>query len=183
MDDEGQPLDINPAGRDVGGDEKLDPLLFERPHDGIPFLLGEVALQDRDGKSLHGELFTQHDRTGLGPAENDAALLLLALEESADELGFLIPAANRESVVDVAVDDVRLIDLQRLRSFGHAVFDQAVDRIRDGRGEKPSALAGTGEAENFQQLPLKSHAQHLVRLVEDQVLDVEQGERLFLKQI
>jgi hypothetical protein len=117
MNDEGKPLYIDAASGDVRGDEELHALLFKRSHDGVPLLLSEVALQDGHGKSLHCELLTEHDRSGLGPAENDAAVVSLALEESADEFRFFISAANGEPVVDVAVDDMRFVDFQRLRSL------------------------------------------------------------------
>ena len=76
MDDEGKPLDVDPAGGDVGGDEELGALLFEGAHHRVALLLGEVALQDIDRKSELGrELLAEDDRARLGAAENDAAVV------------------------------------------------------------------------------------------------------------
>lgn len=183
VDDEGEPLDINAPSGDVGGDEELGALFLKGAHDGVALLLGEVALEDIHGKSLGGELFTEDDGSGLGAAEDDTAVIVLALEKSGDEGGFLVAAANGELVVNVAVDDVGLVDFELMGLGRHAVLDEAVNGVWDGGGEEPGAFPGTGEAEDFEEFFFEAHAEHFIRLIEHEVLHMDEGEGLFLDQV
>ena len=49
MNDKGKVFDIDPACRDIGGDEALETLFLEGTHDPIAVFLYEIALQDIHG--------------------------------------------------------------------------------------------------------------------------------------
>lgn len=84
---------------------------------------------------------------------------------------------------DVAIHHVGFVDLHHLHFGRHVFFDEALNAVRDGGGKHPGAAPGAGESEYLRQLLLESHAQHFVRFVEDQILHVDERERLALHQI
>ena len=183
VDDEGERLHIDATGGYIGGDEELDLRVFKGPHHFIALLLGKIAMDHIHREFSHCELLGKDDGPGTSAAKNDATLFLLFFEKLRDEVRFVIARADDEAVVDVPVHDVGFINLEQMRLGRHVILDEALDGIRDGGREEPSAAAATGEGEDFDQLLFKSHAEHFIRFIEDQVLDGDQGESLAVEKV
>jgi hypothetical protein len=115
VDHKRQSLDINATRGDIRGHHELHALLFEGTHHLVALLLHEIALQDIDRQSERDQFAVEFVRASLGAAENETASLL-ALQKIGDERGLVLALADRKTVVDVAVHDVRLVDLDRVRA-------------------------------------------------------------------
>ena len=183
MDHEGKAFDIDAPGGDVGGDEKLGAFFFEGAHDLVAFRLGQIALEDIDGKAALHELLAEDAAAVFGAAKNEATLFALAFEEVADEVGFVFFDADRIAVVDIAIDHASGVNFHRLRFRSHAAFDELFEDRRKSGGEQPSRLAVGGEFDGATDLLFESHAEHFVRFIEDEILHVIDRKSLALEEI
>lgn len=168
---EGKVGDIDSAGSDVGGDEELDPLFLEGTHHFVAFLLSEVALEDFNLEALFTKLISKSDGAGLGPAKDESSFFALFFEEIDNELVFLGVLEDNVFVVNVAVDDVLVLDFEERCFGGQVVLDEVFYLLGEGGGEEPSAFALGGEFEDFGELGLEAHAEHFVGFVENEETD------------
>ena len=183
MDHEGKAFDINAAGGDVGGDEKLGAFFFEGAHDLVAFRLGEIALEDIDGEVALRELLAEDAAAVFGAAKNEATLFALAFEEVADEVGFVFFDADRIAMVDVAIDHAGGVNFHRFGFRSHAAFNELFEDRRKGGGEQPGRLAVGGEFDGAADLLFEAHAEHFVRFIEDEILHVIDRKSLALEEI
>ena len=68
-------------------------------------------------------------------------------------------------MVDVAIDDVFLVNFYGFGVRGHAEFDEVMEDGREGGGEEPGGFAGFGEVDCFFDLLFEAHGEHLVRFI------------------
>ena len=86
------------------------------------------------------------------------------------------------AVFDVLVDGGRLVDFD-LERIGHVLPHHAADFARHGGGEEPRAFVLRREGQNLIQLLLEAHVQHLVRLVQHEVTNAVELDRLALGEV
>ncbi len=73
-------LNIKPSRRHVGGNNDIEPAVFESFNGFLPQSLGHVAIQGRAGKTTGLQLFSQLNRSDLGPDENDHSVDLFRFQ-------------------------------------------------------------------------------------------------------
>jgi hypothetical protein len=134
-------------------------------------------LEKVDGESTGGEFFFEADGVALCAAKDEAAIFVLVFEIFFDELSLFTTGSDGEAVIDVAVDDVGLVDAQCLDVGRHAAFDEFVECFWEGCGEEPGADAVLGHVEDLGEIVFESHAEHFICLVEDEALDGGDAER------
>ena len=183
MQHEGEVGNVDAAGGDVGGDEKLDPLLFKSAHHFVAFLLGEVALQDFDLKAFFEELISECDGAGLGAAKDESPFVALFCQEIDDELVFFGVLEDGVAMVDVAIDDVLVFNFEERGFGGKIVLDEVFHLVGESGREEPGAFAFWGEFKDLGELGLEAHAEHLVGFVEDEEADGGEVERFALEEV
>lgn len=183
MNDEGQVFDIDSASGDVGGDQELGALFFEGAHDLITFELGEVALQDADRVAAVGEFFTKNVSSIAGAGKDEAAQRTLSVKEFIDEVGLVILDADGETMVDVAVDDVPGVNLDRFGIGRHAEFDEFIECPGEGGGEKPGGSAIHADFNRRADLVFETHGKHFVGFIKNEILDMIEGDRLAFEKV
>ena len=100
-----------------------------------------------------------------------------------NKISLILTRADRKLVINILIHHVLLIDLDHVRLGRHVLLDHALNTILKSRGKQPGALSVFGLLKDLLQLLLKAHAQHLVRLVQYQMTDRLQTNRLELEQI
>lgn len=183
VNDEGEAFDIDATGSDVSGDKKLGAFFFEGAHDLVALELGEIALENSDGVAALSELFAENISSVPSASENEAPFFALTVEEFVDEVVLVLFDADGETVVDVTIDDVFGVDLNRFGVGRHTDFDEVADDIRKGGREKPGGFAMFGELDGFADLVLEPHGEHFIGLVEDEVLHGIEGDGLTLEKV
>ena len=137
----------------------------------------EVPLDCLHQESCLSKFSAEGIRSGFGAAKDETTTVLLTFEEIDQESGFVFARAIGVAVVDVAIHDMGLIDLNGMRIGRHAVFDQELDGVRKRGGKQPGALALRGEVEDFQQFLFETHAEHFIGFIQNQVTDGVEIER------
>ena len=169
VDDEVEGLDVEAAGRDVGGHEHVDLAGLEVLDDFRPLGLGQVAHDVLAVPAV--DLETARELLGheLLVAEDEGALGLLALEE-AEEEGELFVAAHVVELLGHEVDgDVLGLDAD-LDGIDHVFPGEVLDPEAEGGGEEEGlAVLGLGQvAEELPDVVDEAHVEHAVGLVDDE---------------
>ncbi len=172
----GDPLDVQPAGGDVGGDQDVDAIAatsFEGGDGPLTQSLRDVAVDGRRGKPSGAQLFGYLFGGLLGPDEDDHRLERLDFEDPGQRV-HLARAGN----LDVALRNVvggrgfRVdLDLDRVVQI---LVAELADRRRHRRGEQRHLLVLRGLRQDPLDFLGEAHRQHLVGLVEHQVIDMGQ---------
>ncbi len=167
--DERDVVDVDAAGGDVGGDEDVDLALLELRHRARAGVLRHAAVQaagvdaaigDVAGDALGAELRAdEHDRAAVatGDLGGDHGLVLAVHDEHV----VLHRVDRRRRRLELVADRVV-----------HVVADQGVDVAVEGGREEERLRGGRAELEQRGDLGQEAHVGHLVRLVEDDDLDV-----------
>ena len=182
VDDEGKSFNVDSACCHIRGNEKLGAFFFKGAHDLVSFGLGEVALENIDGEAALGELLSENAAAVFGATEDEAAIVSLSFEEVADEVGLVFLQADGVAV-DVSIDHTGGIDFDRLGFWCHANFDELAEGFWKSRREEPGCFAVVCDFDRVADLWLEAHAEHLVCFIEDEILDVFDGESLALEKI
>ncbi len=165
-------VDVDTAGGDVGGDERVDVAVLEVGEDAGTGTLRHAAVQRVGLHAGLDELLGDAVGAQLGADEDDGAALAGG-DGGRDRR--LVLRLHDEDVVrhgrDVAL---RAVDLVR-DGVGQVALDQGADLVLHGGGEE-HALAAAGDlVEQLGDLGQEAQVGHLVGLVEDRDLDVRQG--------
>ena len=108
---------VEPARRDVGGDEKLDRALAELGHHALAHRLRHVAVQLVGAVAARGRCSVSSSTIILVRAKDDAELDVLQVDQAAERL-------ELRAAVDLVIDLLDRRHGQRLR------FDRHVHRLR-----------------------------------------------------
>ncbi len=168
-------VDVDAAGRHVGGHEDVGGFLLEAAQDFLPLSLRHVAVQPLGRIAAFGQPAHQFVHAHLGPAEDDAV-----------EFGFHVhDARQRVELVAVAhleVDLVRQLggdflcgNFQQL-GVPHVFFREVYDAFGHRGREQQDAAVLVRVGEDFLHVLDEAHVEHFVGFVENQVfefLDVE----------
>ena len=168
VDDEGDVVDVDAAGRDVGGDEGAGRAGVEGVHGAGAGVLAEVAVQLDRGHAGAVELAGQLLGAVLGAGEHDGAA---GSGDEVEQHGQVPVGGHVQHVVRHRRDR----RLRRVGLVGHRVVQVALDEDADagveGRGEQhPLAVRGRG-VEEAAHLREEAEVGHVVGLVDDGDLD------------
>ena len=175
--DETDAVDVEPAGRDVGGDQHVQRAAAQALDDLLALALGDVAADVGGGDTAFDERAADLFGRPAGTDEHDGRLGLGDRQDPGERPG-LVPERH---------DCVRLLDggdRRRLPRRGdldgvrHVLVGHAADRGRHGRGEQCDLALDRGEAEDLVDVLGEAHAQHLVALVQDKeahILEVQRA--------
>ena len=173
-------LDVQAAGGDVGGHEDVHAAGLQVLDGLLALLLGDVA---GDGHGLEPgarELLGELLGAGTGAHEGDDAVVLLGLEDPAQGLELPLVAHLQVALADGG-------GRRRLTGDGHllrgvqVLGGDAADGRGHGGGEQRGLLRVRGGGEDAVHLLREAHAQHLVRLVQHEGLQVGEVQRAALE--
>src|SRR5690606_29642992 len=173
-------VDVDAAGGDVGGDQRLDPALAELGQRPGAHALRLAAVQ-RGGRDAGRDQLLA-DRVGpvLAAHEQDGAAV--ARGDLDDDLA-LVPRQHLEQVVlhrgDLGDRRVHRVGARLLHVPAHQGVHVAVER----RGEQQRLAAWADPVEQVADLRHEPHVAHLVGLVEDRDLHVAQLAGALLDQV
>ena len=182
VDHVGDVVDVDPAGRDVGGDERVDVTGRELSEGAVALVLGLVAVHRHRLDALLDQALDQAVGAVLGADEDQraAALGIAQLGDQSLDLGRVLE-------VDEAVRDLALVGLDRL-------VDVAARLVRVGAGDLARrGLEGGGEEQRLAVVGrlgddpvdggLEAHVEHPVGLVDDQDPQLIEGEGPAIEQV
>ena len=182
VDDVADALDVEAASGDVGGDEDVELAVLQRLHRAFALRLLDVAVDGGGGVAasaqLLGDLLGVTSRAG----EDDHAVEVLDLENAGQRVELL---RVRDDVVALRDAGARLrlaLDLD-LAGVVQVLLRDATDGGGHGRREEGDLLLLRGVGENRLDVLCEAHLEHLVGLVEHEVLDLRQVERTALEVI
>ena len=180
VDDQGDALDVEAAGCDVGGDEDVDLAFAEHVDRALTGLLGDVAVDRRGLEPTSTQLLRQLFGRLLGAHEHDDALVLLDLEDAGQGIELVGVLDHEVALADVRAG-LRLRCDADLFGVVEVLAGQAVDRGRHGRGEERHLTRIAGLTEDLLDVLGEAHLEHLVGLVEDEVLEAAELEGALLE--
>mmetsp|Transcript_14963 Transcript_14963/g.63040 ORF Transcript_14963/g.63040 Transcript_14963/m.63040 type:complete len:453 (-) Transcript_14963:61-1419(-) len=172
VDDEGHLLDVDTAGEEVGGDEHAGGARAELAHDDVAGVLVHVTVGGGDGEVAGAHLVREPVNLAAGVGEDDGLGDGEGLVEIAE--GVELPLL----LVDV---DVKLLDtlegeLVALDENAHRLRHELSRNLKrlggHRRGEHANLELGGEQLEDVVDLILETAAEHLIRLVEGEDLDV-----------
>ena len=180
VDDVADPLDVEAAGRDVGGDEDVELAGLELVDRALALHLGDVAVDRHRGVAAGAQLLGQRLGLVLGADEDDHPLEVLDLEDAREGVDLLGVGHDQVALGDRG-DRRRLVldgDLDRVLEV---LLRDAADLGRHGGREQRHVLAVGGVGEDRLDVLREAHLQHLVGLVEDEEAQLRQVEGALLE--
>ena len=176
VDDVAHPLDVEPAGGDVGRDQDVELGVLELLHRALALRLHHVAV-DRRGRVAPGaQPLGEGLGLVLGADEDDQALEVLHLEQPGEHVDLLRVADHQVPLGDRGRRAGRAADLH-LRRLAQVLLRQAAHLGRHRRREQRDLLVVRGGGQDRLDVLGEPHAEHLVGLVEHQHLQRRQVER------
>ena len=167
-------IDVDTAGRDIGGHKRRDAPGVEGLHVAGTGVLGEVSVQVDRGNALVDEDLGQLLRTMLGAGEEDG--LTRGRCETGDD-AVLLPRRELDQVVihrrDRRFGRIGLMD----DGLVQVALDEHVDVPVERRGEQHPLPSGRNLVEDALDHGKEAHVGHVVGLVEDRDLDGRQIDR------
>jgi hypothetical protein len=174
--DVADPVDVEAAGGDVGGDQDVEAALLERVDGPLALRLNHVAVDGGGREPSRLELVGELLRRLLGADEDDHRLERLDLEHprqrvdlvAAGDLDVTLPGVRRRHGAGLDQDLHRVVQV---------LLGQPADLRRHRGGEQRHLLAVGGVGQDALDVLGEAHAQHLVGLVQHQVGEVAQLQR------
>ena len=191
VDDQGDPLHVQAPGRHVRGDQDVQGAALEALDHALALGLGDVTGDARRAESAPGQLQRHLLDIDAGAHEDDGGVgVLLARgdvlgargQDAAEGADLVLVGDDRVGLVD-RVDGRRLLgdgDLDRvLEVLARHLLDGGRHRRREQRRE---TVVGSGGGDGLHVLG-EAHAQHLVRLVQDQHAHTGKIQRALLNEV
>jgi len=172
VDDETDLLDVDAASKHVGGDQDADGTGSELLHHDFSLLLVHLTVHAGDHKILLGHVALELVHSALRIAVNDGLINVQVRVEVEQDIHLpLLLFYGNVVLVDTFKGQVFLLH-QDLGRVPHKVLRQAQD-IRWERGREQADLnVGRQELENVLDLALETAREHLIRLVQNEELQV-----------
>ncbi len=175
-------LDVQPARRDVGGDEDVDLPGLEPVKLAQPFGLFHVAMDLADGKAIALQAGRQFAHRRLAVGKDDRGVEIVGAQQAAQRLALVAAGGFDQLLFDQRIGAGRACDLDRF-GVGEKLVRQLLDRRRHG-GRKQQCLARLGQfGTDFLDIGDKPHVEHPVRLVDHQQLAARQQDVAALEQV
>ena len=164
-------IDVDAAGRHIGGHEEFEARFAELVHDAVAHGLAHVAVEAVGRVALGVQMIDEVVDHALGVTENDAQLEIVDVDEAGEELDFV---AAIDLVVDLfdGGDGLRgLLDFDGL-GIASVFADEVLDGLGHG-GREENGLPFLGHAlEDDFDVVAEAHVEHDVGFVEDDHFDV-----------
>lgn len=172
VDDQGNLLDIDTTGQQVGGDQDTGRSRAELLHDNLTLTLLHISVHGRDGELAGSELLGQPVDLSAGVAEDDGLGDGDGLVEIAQgvELPLLLLNGDVE-LLDTLEGKLVLLD-QNADGVAHELGGNLHNLSGHGGGQEDN-LGGWGKTlEDIVDLVLETTGQHLIGLIENEHLHV-----------
>src|SRR6478735_6041828 len=173
VDDVADPLDVKATGGDVGGHQDVDPAFLQRVNGALALLLRDVAVDGGSLESAGLQLVSQVLGGHLGPHESDDAVEVFHLKDAgqrvqllrAHDLEVALPGVGAGGGLGLDLDLSRIVEVL----LGHPA-----DLARHGGREQRHLAVLRSLLEDLLHVFGEAHPQHLVSLVQHQVLEFGQ---------
>lgn len=179
VDDARHPVDMDAAGSDVSGDERLHLSGLEGPERTVALVLIAAAM---NGGGVHArtvELSRHPVRSMAGPREDDARSGITDdLGGDAETLGGVEPPEVVDGIRDLLLARHLVTDRVPLVTTG-----QLGDRPVEGRREENGLAVGSNLVEKSTNLRKETHVRHPVCLVDDDHLDPPQVDGALIDEV
>ncbi len=175
----GQLDDVEPARRDVGGDEHVGLALLERVERDHPVLLALVAVDGVGVDAFVLQLAREAARADLRVREDQHLLQLARADDVGDGRTLLVGRHRVEDLLHELGRRVATVDLDDDR-VGLEALREPLDVVAERRGEQQVLPLRGQEVDDPLQVGQEAHVEHAVGLVEDEHLDLRQVQRLLL---
>lgn len=170
VDDEGDLLDIDTTGEQVGGDEDTGGAGAEGIHDVLTLLLGHLTVHAGDGVVSAGHLLGELVDFPAGVAEDDGLDDAEGVVEIAEGVKLVLLLAD----VDVELLDTLEGQFVALDHDADGVAHEALADLKDvlghGGGDEDDLDGGREALEDLIDLVLEAAGEHLVSLIEGEHL-------------
>ena len=176
----GDAFDVQTAGGDVGGHQDVDGPALERVDGPLTLCLVDIAVDRRRGESARLELFG-HLLGGLfGPDEHDHRLERLDLEDPGERVHLAGAGHLDEALSDVLGRGRLCLDLDLHRVVQVLLGEPADGGGHGGREQRHLLVLGSIGQDAFDILG-EAHGEHLVGLVQHQIVQMRQIQRAALE--
>ena len=168
---------VQASCRDICRHEHVRAVVAERFHDPVAGDLRHVSLQLDRSVTQPLQVTVQLAHAMLGAAKHDRGALLLedVAEQAELQPGFGADQSMLEKRSSLSDD----LDAKRIPKM---LFDHPRDPAGHRRGRK-HGLRRVGEADDSLDVRSEAGVKHLIRLVEDHVLDPAEGKDLLLEEV
>ena len=171
VDDEGEVVDIDPAGGDVGGHEPAEGPALEAVHDPRPLRLGHATVEPLGGTAAVEQPVGEFVDHPLRVAKHEAAARIVEIDEAAERGRLGVMADLVEHLIDRRRASVTGPVDADLAGGAGMMLDEATDRRREGGGEEHRLAVGRRGGEKLLEILAEAHVEHPIGLVEDEDLD------------
>ncbi len=172
VDDVRDGRDVQPAGRDVGGDEDRQTPALEREHHPVAAALRHVAVERLDVHAAIAQLLVELVAADLRAHEDDRLVGALGAQEVDEYIG-LVGSLHLDAELLDAVDGHR----------GRLAVGQGPDLGRDRCREQRRLARAGGLGQDLLDVLEETEVEHLVRLVEHHEARVAEHQRAALHQV
>ena len=173
-------LDVQAAGGDVGGDQDVDRAVLQRGDGALTLRLRDVAVDGGSGKAARAQLLGDLLGGLLGADEDDHRLERLDLEDPGQRVHLAGPGDLDVALRDVLGGGGLRLD-RHLDRVVQILLGDLADGRRHGRREQRHLLVLGGVGEDPLDVLGEAHLQHLVGLVEHQIVEVRQVQGALLQ--
>ena len=111
MNHEREPFHIDPASRNIGGDQDARALLLKHTHHLIALGLHQIAMQYHIRKAKRLQRFAKSNRIGARPAEDQPPLFAAIFQEFNNALQLFALGASDVLMLNIRIHDILFIDL------------------------------------------------------------------------
>ncbi|AOM84445.1 hypothetical protein BBEV_3128 [Salisediminibacterium beveridgei] len=170
IDDKGDVVDVDPPGSDVRRDQIAKSAALKGLHHSKAFLLRETAVNFPWAVAVLIQFVFKLVHTLLGVAENQAAVRVLDLRHILQDLDLLLVCDVDDGLVNGVRGDGFLTD-RDLLWFLHILLGEAFDLVTDGGREDRCGAPFRKLFDDGFHLIDEAHIEHLIRFVDDEVLD------------
>ena len=178
----GQVIDIQSAGCHIGSDQQLEVLDAELLHHIIPLRLAQLAMQRIGIVAVLDQLVGNLLCLFTGTAEDDAVDIGVIVGNPFQGQVFVLCTDHEVDIPDILVSFVFPSDDDLFRLL-HVFLGDGGNALRHGSREEQH-VAGRGHlGQDRIDAVAKAHVQHFVCLIEDDITDMLQIDRLPFHQV
>ena len=178
----GQVIDIDSTCCNVRCHQNLEVPILETVHDPVSLGLRHFAMKCIGSKSKFQKVFGQGLRVSSRSAKNDTVQVRFKFQKARHCFGLVGLLHHRIFVLDVGVDGSFGVNTHLKRGL-HILLHHSTDFPWHRCREEPRLFGVRCKLEDGIQFVLESHIEHLIRLVQNEVLDLVQFQGLALHQI
>ena len=170
------PFHIQAPGGHIGRDQDIQLAVFQALDSFLPLLLGNVTVQWRCRIAAGRQLFRQLCGGNAGAHEHDDGVEILHFQDPGQGIQFLHAGDHPHTLMDGFIGHGFDLDGHFLWIL-EVVLGDAPDRVGHGGGEQGDLALFRGLLQNPFNIIDETHAQHFVRFIQYQGLQLRQVQR------